>query len=248
MVLSPFGQFEIYVLIPISWHLFNFSITNSVLFMTLVMGMINLFFYVVVYKTYLFGNGWQVVVENLYGFLYEIVREHLGIFTKQYFLFIFVLFVSLLGFNIVGMLPYSFTVTSHCSVTFTLSLSICIGIFLLGVLIHKSDFFNTFLPPGSPLALAPLLIIIEIISYLSHSVSLAIRLFANMMSGHALLKILAGFVWTMTSVGGILYVASLGPLFVIIALVGLEIGIACLQAYVFTVLTCIYLKDTLYLH
>jgi F-type H+-transporting ATPase subunit a len=119
---------------------------------------------------------------------------------------------------------------------------------MIGLIIHGSNFFNSFLPQGTPLALAPLLIVIELISYTSHAVSLSIRLFANMMAGHALLKILAGFVWTMTGVGGILYLSSIAPLMVIIALTVLEFGIAALQAYVFTVLTCIYLKDTLYLH
>lgn len=147
------------------------------------------------------------------------------------------------------MIPYSFTVTSHIVVTFTLSLSIFIGVTLIGLKIHGLHFFSFFVPQGAPKLLLPLLVVIEAISYTARAFSLAIRLFANMMSGHTLLKIIASFGWTLITMGGIaLPLLSVIPIALILAITGLEIGIAFLQAYVFTILTCIYLNDTIHLH
>jgi len=154
----------------------------------------------------------------------------------------------ILGGNVLGMVPFSFTITSHICVTFGLSFSICVGILILGLAQHGVHFFSCFLPAGAPLPIAPLFVGIELVSYSSHAVSLAVRLFANMLAGHALLKILAGFVWTMWGRGGVLVAASRAPLGVVFAITVLEIGIAFLQAYVFTILSCIYLKDSIHLH
>ena len=147
-----------------------------------------------------------------------------------------------------GMIPYSFTVTSHIVVTLGLASMAFLGINIIGIRIHGLHLLSLFLPAGAPLALAPLLVIIELVSYSFRVISLALRLFANMMSGHCLLKILAGFAWTMLSAGGILTILHLLPLIVIFAIVGLELCIAFLQAYVFTVLLCIYLNDAISLH
>jgi ATP synthase subunit 6 len=146
------------------------------------------------------------------------------------------------------MIPYSFTVTSHIVITLGLATVAFIGINIIGISIHGFHFLSLFLPSGAPLALAPLLIPIELVSYSFRVVSLALRLFANMMSGHCLLKILAGFAWTMLSAGGILSIVHLLPLLVIFAIVGLELSIAFLQAYVFSVLLCIYMNDAISLH
>jgi len=146
------------------------------------------------------------------------------------------------------MIPYSFTVTSHIIVTFGLALGIFIGINVIGFSYHGLHFFSLFLPQGAPLALSPFLVLIELISYVFRVISLAVRLFANMMSGHALLKIISGFVWTMMSMGGLMIIVSLLPLAIIFALTGLELAIAFLQAYVFTLLVCIYLNDAIHLH
>jgi ATP synthase subunit 6 len=146
------------------------------------------------------------------------------------------------------MVPYSFTVTSHCVVTVFLAAFFFIAINIVGARKHGIQMFSLFLPSGAPLLLAPLLVVIEAVSYSFRVVSLALRLFANMMSGHCLLKILAGFAWTMFASGGFLSLAHLLPLLVIFAIVGLELAIAFLQAYVFTVLLCIYLNDALNLH
>jgi F-type H+-transporting ATPase subunit a len=148
----------------------------------------------------------------------------------------------------IGMIPYTFTVTSHLIITFGLGLATFIGITIVALREHKLHFFAFFLPGGAPLAMAPFLVIIEFISYMFRGISLSIRLFANMMAGHTLLKILAGFSWTMLSLGGIFYVLQLFPLLVVFALTGLELGIAFLQAYVWTVLVCIYLNDAIHLH
>jgi ATP synthase subunit 6 len=190
----------------------------------------------------------QSFVEMMYEFVYRIVYENVGIKGRAYFPFIFVLFLYVLAANLLGMVPYSFTITSHIIVTFLLSSSIFIGVTILGFSKHKLKFFGFFLPNGSPMWLGPMIVIIETLSYISRAFSLAIRLFANMMSGHSLLKILAGFSWTMLSMGGIYYILALVPAILVFIITGLEIGIAILQAYVFTVLTCLYLNDSLNLH
>ena len=146
------------------------------------------------------------------------------------------------------MLPYAFTVTSHIIVTLIMALFIFIAVTIIGFFKHGVKYLSIFVPSGVPAVLLPLITIIEIISYLSRPVSLSVRLFANMMSGHCLLKILAGFAWTMLSAGGILSIIHVLPLIVIFAIVGLELSIAFLQAYVFTVLLCIYLNDAISLH
>ena len=146
------------------------------------------------------------------------------------------------------MVPYTFTVTSHIIFTFSLGMTTFIGLNIIGLRQHGLHFFSLFLPPGAPLALAPLLVPIELISYVFRVIALSVRLFANMMAGHTLLKILATFAWKMLSIGGIFLIVQLFPLAVIIAITGLELAIAFLQAYVWTTLTCLYLSDALNLH
>jgi F-type H+-transporting ATPase subunit a len=146
------------------------------------------------------------------------------------------------------MIPYSFTVTSHFIITLGLSFSLFIGITIVGFQTHGLHFFSILLPQGVPLPLAPFLVLLELISYCFRALSLGIRLFANMMAGHSLVKILSGFAWTMLSMGGILYLAQLAPFLIVFASTGLELGVAILQAYVFTILLCIYLNDVINLH
>jgi F-type H+-transporting ATPase subunit a len=193
-------------------------------------------------------SRWQSVVEMIYEFVANLVDEQIGKKGKKFFPLIFTTFVFLLFTNLIGMIPYSFTVTSHFIVTFGLSLSLFIGITIVGFQVHGLHFFSFLLPKGAPLALAPLLVVLELVSYCFRAVSLGVRLFANMMAGHTLVKILSGFAWTMLSVGGVLAAAAVIPFGIVFALTGLEIGVACLQAYVFTILTCIYLNDAINLH
>lgn len=248
MFISPLEQFQIISLIPIEIFNMNISFTNSSLMMMLALFLIITSFNRAIINNKIIPVRKQAVVESIYEFVYNLVNENIGEKGNKYFPFIFILFIFILTLNLIGMIPYSFTVTSHLIVTFFLSLSIFIGVTIIGFMHHKIHFFSFFLPAGSPIALAPFLVVIELISYTSRAFSLAIRLFANMMSGHSLLKILAGFSWTMLSAGGIFYVLQLIPLIVVFLITGLEIGIAFLQAYVFVVLTCIYLNDSINLH
>jgi F-type H+-transporting ATPase subunit a len=250
MIFSPLEQFAINCLIPFRIGGFDFSFTNSSLFMIVGTGLVSLLiWFATVNGGKLIPSRWQSIVEMVYDFVYDMVQNQVGPAGRPYFPFIFTLFVFLLGANLIGMIPYSFTSTSHIVVTFGLSLSIFVGVTLLGILRHGLHFLSFFLPAGAPLALAPLLVVLEVVSYSFRAISLGVRLFANMMAGHTLVKILSGFSWTMLSVGGFLLpLGSLGPFLVVFALTGLELGVACLQAYVFTILTCIYLNDALHLH
>lgn len=249
MITNPLEQFSIVTVIPIRLGNIDISFTNSSLFMFIVILTVSLFFILSIANSTLVPYKWQSVAELLYGFVLSVTQENItGELKNKYFPFIFTLFFFILTSNLLGMIPYTFTVTSHISITFGLSLSIFIAIIIIMVIRHKIESFNTFMAPGCPTILAPILVPIEIVSFFSKPFSLAIRLFANMMSGHSLLKILAGFSWTMLSIGGIFYIIQLAPLIVVFLITGLELGIACLQAYVFTVLVCMYLRDALYLH
>ena len=170
------------------------------------------------------------------------ISDTAGSKAKPYFSFIFSLFMFVLFCNMFGMIPYTFTVTSHIIVTFVLAAFIFIGVTIIGFMKHGLGYLKLFVPSGVPIVLLPLIVIIEIISYLSRPISLSVRLFANMMAGHTMLKVFSGFVILMGFLGGWL------PLAVMVAFAGLEILIAYLQAYVFAILTCIYLNDALHMH
>ena len=249
MVSSPLEQFSIVSLIPLHFGNFYFSFTNSSFFMFLTTAFFLFFCSLVTFQGgRLIPSRWQSFLEMIYEFVANLVEEQIGQSGKKYFPFIFTLFTFLLFSNLIGMIPYSFTTTSHLIVTFTLAVSVFLGVTLIGFQIHGIHFFSFLLPPGAPLALAPFLVVIELVSYSFRAISLGVRLFANMMAGHTLVKILSGFAWTMLSVGGIMYIVSVIPFLVVFALIFLEIGVACLQAYVFTILTCIYLNDAIHLH
>ncbi len=245
---SPLEQFEIVTILPLSIFGLNFSLTNSSLFLLLALILILSVFTFSFYKHSLVPNRWQSVSETFYEVTSNMVQENLGRKGQQYFPFIFTLHILILICNLIGMVPYTFTVTSHIAFTFSLALSIFVGINIIGIQTHGFKFFNLFLPKGVPLPILPLLVTIEFISYIIKVFTLSIRLFANMTSGHTLLKIIAGFAWTMLSAGGLLAFFHLIPLGLLLALVGLELGISALQAYVFTLLTCIYLNDVLDMH
>nr|UAD89513.1 ATP synthase F0 subunit a [Gracilaria changii] len=248
LLASPLEQFEIVTLIPLTFFGLNISITNSVLFMLLAFLIAVLWISLSFYENTIVPNNWQLVNEMIYNVTSSMVQDNLGAKGEFYFPFIFTLHSFLLFCNLIGMVPYSFTVTSHITFTFGLALSIFIGINIIGIQAHGFKFFALFLPRGVPLPIVPLLITIEFLSYIVKVFTLSIRLFANMTSGHTLLKIIAGFAWTMLSAGGLLAVFHLIPLGLLLALIGLELAIAGLQAYVFTLLTCIYLNDVLEFH
>lgn len=248
LINSPLEQFEIVTILPINFFSFNISITNSSLFFIIALVICMFWCYLSFYKVSLIPNNWQLLYESFYNLTIGIIKDSLGSKGIIYFPFILSLHLLLLSCNLVGMVPYSFTVTSHIIFTFSLALSIFIGINIIGVKTHGFKFFSLFLPKGVPLAIMPLLITIEIVSYIIKVFTLSIRLFANMTSGHTLLKIIAGFAWTMLQAGGLLAFFHLIPLGLLLILIGLELGIAALQAYVFTLLTCIYLNDVLDMH
>lgn len=249
MISSPLEQFAIISLVPLHFGNFYFSFTNSALYMFLATGLVCLLCYLVTIRGgQLVPSRWQSVVEMIFQFVKSLVEEQIGPHGRKYFPLVFTTFLFLLSANLIGMIPYSFTATSHLVVTFGLSLSLFIGITIVGFQHHGLHFFSFLLPKGAPLILAPLLVVLELVSYCFRAVSLGVRLFANMMAGHTLVKIISSFAWTMLSVGGILAVASVIPVIIVFALTGLEIGVACLQAYVFTILVCIYLNDAIHLH
>lgn len=255
IVPSPLEQFAINPLIPMKFGNLYFSFTNSSLFMLLTLSLVLLLLYFVTKKGggKLVPNAWQSLVELIYDFVLNLVNEQIGGLSgnvkQKFFPCILVTFTFLLFCNLQGMIPYSFTVTSHFLITLALSFSIFIGITIVGFQRNGLHFLSFLLPAGVPLPLAPFLVLLELISYCFRALSLGIRLFANMMAGHSLVKILSGFAWTMLYMKNLLYfIGDLGPLFIVIALTGLELGVAILQAYVFTILICIYLNDAINLH
>ena len=200
------------------------------------------FFFVGTRRKAIIPTKIQLITELSYTLISKMIRDTAGSKAKPYFPFIFSLFMFVLFCNMLGMLPYSFTVTSHIIVTFALAAVIFVGVTIIGFVNHGVGYLKLFIPSGVPVFLLPLIVIIEIISYLSRPVSLSVRLFANMMAGHTMLKVFGGFVISLGMIGGWL------PLSFTVALTGLEILIAFLQAYVFAILTCIYLNDALNLN
>lgn len=245
---SPLEQFELITILPVTFWNFNLSFTNSSFYLIIVTFVLVFWLSLSFYKSSILPSNWQFLFEEAYMLTLNVVRDNLHKKGEVFFPFIFTLHLFLLFCNLVGMIPYSFTVTSHIVFTFSLALSIFIGINIIGLRKHGIQFFSLFLPRGVPLIIIPLLITIEFLSYIVKVFTLAIRLFANMTSGHTLLKIIAGFSWTMLVSGGLLSFFHIVPLFLLLILIGLELAIAVLQAYVFTLLTCIYLNDVLELH
>lgn len=188
----------------------------------------------------------QLIAELSYEFIANMVRENAGSEGMKFFPFVFTIFVFILTANMLGMIPYSFTVTSHIAVTFALAAVIISIVLVYGLMRNGLKFFKLFLPSGVPLILAPLLIVIEIISFLSRPISLSVRLFANMLAGHTMLKVFAGFVVNIGAKGGFFIVAAAVPLIGATALMGLEFLVAFLQAFIFSILTCIYLNDAIH--
>lgn len=250
-LLSPLEQFQILPLIPIRFGDLDISFTNGNLIILIALGgYLTLMTMLLSPKGsfYLVPSRWQIVIETFYETIANMLYDNLGARGQQYFPFVFILFMFVLLSNLIGLVPYSFTITSHLIVTFALSLMVFWGVNVICLKEHGAHMGSLFLPPGTSLGLALLLVPIEFVSYMFKPISLGVRLFANMMAGHTLLKVIAGFAWSMMASGGLLFVAHLVPLAVLVLLVGLELGVAMIQAYVFTILTCIYLNDAINLH
>ena len=210
--------------------------------MSLTLILVTLFLILGIRRRALVPGRWQSMAEMSYEFVANLLRDTVGNEGRKYFPFVFSLFMFILFGNMLGMIPYSFTFTSHVIVTFAMALTVFIGVTILGFVKHGIHFFSFFVPPGVSVILWPLMIPIEVISYLSRPISLAVRLFANLTAGHTMLKVFAGFVVSLGIVGGFL------PFAFVVALTGLELLIAFLQAYVFTILTCFYINDAIHLH
>lgn len=234
---------------------FDASFTNSSLFMLIAVGLITLFLVASMRGRSLVPTRWQSMAELSYEFIANMIRDNVGSEGKKYFPFIFSLFMFILFCNLLGMIPYTFTVTSHIIVTFALAFVVFIGVTIIGFARHGAHYLKLFVPDGVPWPLLFLLVPIEVLSYLIRPVSLSVRLFANMTAGHTMLKVFGGFVVTLLGLLGgsaglvsIGVVGSIAALAFTVALTGLEVGIALLQAYVFTILTCIYLNDAVHMH
>ena len=241
---DPLEQFSIFVIIPIIFSKIDLSITNFTIFCFILFFMIYFIINHGLMNAKLISFSFQAVVEMIFEFVPDLLKGSFSIKNaNKYLPFITTIFLFILFSNLIGMIPYSFTITSHLIVTFVFALIIFIYFTLLGLIKHKKEFFAHFFPEGSPLWLAPLLVVIELLSYLIRVISLSVRLFANMMAGHTLFKILATFGWILLNTKGILFFLSIAPVAILFLLTGLELGVACLQAYVFTVLTVIYIEE-----
>jgi F-type H+-transporting ATPase subunit a len=234
-------QFLIERLVPLHVGKYDLSFTNSSLFMAIAVVAVTALLVLGTSGSRLVPTRWQSVAELLYEFIANMVRDNVGTEGMRYFPFIFSLFMFVLFGNLLGMIPYGFTFTSHIIVTFAMAIFIFVAVTLIGLARHGLHFFTFFAPKGVPLVLLVLLVPIEIVSYLIRPLTLSVRLFANMMVGHTMLVIFAGFVVSM-GLFGIL------PLFFNVFLISLELLVAILQAFVFTILTCIYLNDAIHLH
>ena len=220
---GPLEQFEIKTLVPIHVGGVDASFTNASLFMVVAVVAVTLFLTIGMRKREMVPGRWQSMSELIYQFVAGMVRENVGNEGRAYFPFIFTLFMFILFANLIGLLPYSFTVTSHIIVTFALAGVVFVGVTIIALVKHGLKFFSYFVPHGTPVVMMPLLVPIEVISYLARPVTLALRLFANMTAGHTMLKVFAGFVI-------LLGVFGVAPMLVIVALYGLELLVALLQA------------------
>jgi ATP synthase subunit 6 len=247
---SPLEQFRIVDLISFGIGQYDLSLTNSSVSMLLVLFIVSTLvrYFNSTDKVRIIPSNWQLILESLYKFILSIITDQIGNEGKKYFTLLTTIFLFVLLSNFLGMIPYSFTVTSHPIVTLGFALSLFIGITTIGFLTHGLHFFHLFVPSGVPAILLPLIVIIEIISYLTRPISLGVRLAANMFAGHTLLNIISFFTWNIFIYGGILGILGILPAILILALISLEFVICFLQAYVFTVLVASYLNDVIHLH
>ncbi len=240
---SPLAQFEVHPLIPLHIGKWDLSFTNASLWMVIAIFTATFVLFMGVRGRALVPGRWQSFSEIMVQFMNNTLRDVAGDSALKYFPLIFSLFIFVLLSNVLGMVPYSFTTTSHIVVTFALAICIFLACTVIAIVKHgPGKFLHSFLPEGTPLWMAPLMYFIELFSYLARPVSLSVRLSANMMAGHTMLKVIAGFVVMLGLAGG------WAPLSLLVVLTGFEIGIAVLQAYIFTVLTCVYLNNALHLH
>ncbi len=243
---DPIHQFQINELFPLHAGDVNLSFTNSSLFMVIVVLVAAGFLYLTTSNRALVPGRMQSVSELAYEFVSNMLRDGAGTAGMRFFPLVFSLFMFVLVANLIGMVPYFFTITSHIIVTFALAILVIGLVVVYGFAKHGLHFLQLFVPSGVPGILLPLVVAIEVISFLSRPISLSVRLFANMLAGHITLKVFAGFIVSLGALGAVGIGGAILPLFMVVALTGLEFLVAFLQAYVFAVLTCMYLNDALH--
>jgi F-type H+-transporting ATPase subunit a len=246
---SPIEQFEIHALTPPLFHLAGqpVAFTNSALYMFFAVALAMALTVLAMRPQAIVPGRWQMLAETLYNFISEMVSSAAGEKAKPFFPFIFTIFIFIFACNFLGMIPHSLTVTSHIVVNLALALFIFVVITVTGLVRHGTHFFSLFVPHGVPVALLPFLMLIEIVSFLVRPFSLSVRLFANMLAGHILLKVFAGMTASLAAAGGLAAIGVL-PLALNIAITAFEFFVAALQAYIFAILTAVYLRDALELH
>jgi len=252
MLCSPLDQFKIVSFFSFTFAGFDFSITNFLLISLLTIYLIRLFVFFLKEPTtnsfFIIPNGWQHLIEKLYSLITQLLSDIITTGSEKYFPFASVLFLFILLNNLIGLVPYSFTITSHITLTFFLSFSIFVALNIIGFQRHGIQLFSLFLPANTGFFLALLLVPIELISYIAKPISLGVRLFINLMAGHSLLKVIVGFAWNILLIENIKAIVFIVPLLILVLLMGLELGVALIQAYVFITLTAIYLNDSEALH
>jgi F-type H+-transporting ATPase subunit a len=246
---SPMEQFEINALVPLNIGGFDVSFTNSSLWMLLAVVSSAAFLTMGVKRDGIIPGRLQSVVEIFYDFIMrQTLLPVMGDEGRKFFPFVFTLFIFIFFTNFLGLLPYSFTVTSHVAVTFAMALLVFAVVLVVGFFTHGLRFLTLFVPSGVPAWIMPVIVPIEVISFLSRPISLSLRLAANMLAGHTMLKVFAGFVVSLLGAGGVFSVLSVAPLLAGVALTALEVLVAAVQAWVFAMLTCIYLNEAVHLH
>jgi F-type H+-transporting ATPase subunit a len=244
-VASPLEQFEITPLVPINVAGADLSFTNSALWMAIAVGCAFLLIMAGTRQHAMIPGRLQAAVEMVYEFVAGILRDAAGKEGMRFFPIVFTIFMFILMGNTLGMIPGAFTFTSHIIVTFAMAIAVWLGVTIIGFWYHGAHFLHFFVPTGAPKVMLPLLVPIEIMSYCVRPISLSVRLFCNMMAGHTMLKVFAGFI---ISLGAYYLVPGVAPLAITVVLIGFEFAVAFLQAYIFTVLTCIYLNDAIHMH
>ncbi|WP_341748550.1 F0F1 ATP synthase subunit A [Candidatus Tisiphia endosymbiont of Sialis lutaria] len=239
---SPLDQFAIKKIVEINLFGFDISFTNSSLYMVLAGVIVLSYFYLALKAEKIIPSRLQLSAEIIYDIITVTLSQNVGEKGRKFIPLIFTFFMFILLCNLLGILPYGFTVTSHIAVTFALAIMIFFMVTIIGFINHGLHFLSIFLPKGTPIWLAPLMIVIELFAYLARPISLSLRLAANMMAGHVLLKVMAGFIVSL-----MIFLKFL-PIPLIIILIGFEIFVAILQAYIFTILACVYLNDAVNSH
>jgi ATP synthase subunit 6 len=244
---NPLEQFEIISLINLNFGFFDLSFTNANLFCIFAIFFCLVGFQVISVnnKGYFVPTRLQVIYEGLYVFILNIVNENIGKKGQNFFPFIFSLFCFILLGNVLGLVPYSFTITSHFILTFSLSLIVWVGKLFVGFKEHGLKFFSLLLPGGVPLPIIPFFVAVELLSFFIPLVALGVRLFDNIIAGHILLKVIVGFCWSIITAGGLMFLAHFIPIAVLFLLLFLETAVAFIQAYIFTILSCLATGDAI---